>query len=226
MKVSGPTRVDLAFIHLTSLELRLVHSSSTLDPLDALRIYLSSLPTQTAFYSAIQILIRILLLYTAASRRASHLVLGTSLTALSVNLISGIAQGAGFAVAEEAKEEWNPRPEQGIKVRVVRPMKDIGMKECAIWDWWNGLRVSGSSNMRDRGKNAISALTRGMFIAILSDWILIFLVDFIFGLESDYPATVSTVARTCAKLTPKEGSNGVCIMCERCVSQLMDHFPI
>jgi cytoplasmic tRNA 2-thiolation protein 2 len=144
-----------------------------------------------------------------------------------VNLISGIAQGAGFAVAEEAKEEWSPRPEQGIKVRVVRPMKDIGMKECAIWDWWNGLRVVGGSiNVRDRGKNAIGALTRGMFIAILSDWILIFSVDFIFGLESDYPATVSTVARTCAKLTPKEGSNGVCIMCERCVSQLTDHFPI
>jgi cytoplasmic tRNA 2-thiolation protein 2 len=88
-----------------------------------------------------------------------------------VNLISGIAQGAGFAVAEEAKEEWNPRPEQGIKVRVVRPMMDIGMKECAIWDWWNGLRVVGGSiNMHDRGKNAIGALTRGMFIAILSDW--------------------------------------------------------
>jgi len=88
-----------------------------------------------------------------------------------VNLISGIAQGAGFAVAEEAREEWNPRPEQGIKVRVVRPMKDIGMKECAIWDWWSGLRVVGGSiNMHDRGKNAIDALTRGMFLAFLPEW--------------------------------------------------------
>ncbi|KIM39810.1 hypothetical protein M413DRAFT_446735 [Hebeloma cylindrosporum] len=187
------TSARILGLDLSDEGLRLVHSSSNLNPHDALRMYLSSLPTQTAFYSAIQILIRILLLHTAASRKASHLVLGTSLTALSVNLISGIAQGAGFAVAEEAKEEWNPRPEQGIKVRVLRPMKDIGMKECAIWDWWNGLREHG------RGKNAIGALTR----------------DFIYGLESDYPATVSTVARTCAKLTPKEGSNGVCIMCER-----------
>ena len=87
-----------------------------------------------------------------------------------MNLISGIAQGGGFAIAEEAKEEWNPRPEQGITVRVVRPMKDIGMKECAIWNWWNDLRVlAGSINMHDRGKTSISALTRGMFIAILSD---------------------------------------------------------
>ena len=38
------------------------------------------------------------------------------------------------------------------------------------------------------------------------------------GLERDYPATVSTIARTCAKLTPKEGSNGVCLLCERYAS--------
>jgi cytoplasmic tRNA 2-thiolation protein 2 len=108
------------------------------------------------------------LLHTAASRQASHLVLGTSLTALSVNLISGIAQGAGFAVSEEAREEWSPRPEQGIKVRVVRPMKDIGMKECAIWDWWHGLRVVGGSiKVHDRGQNAIGALTRGRLIVFL-----------------------------------------------------------
>ncbi|KAF8962794.1 hypothetical protein BDZ97DRAFT_1905179 [Flammula alnicola] len=169
------------------------HSSSEYPPLTALRAYLSSLPTQTAFYSAIQILTRVLLLQTAASRRASHLILGTSLTSLSPR--------SGFAVAEEAKEEWKPRPERGLVVRVVRPMRDIGMKECAIWDWWCELRVVGRSKkfIHGGGKNAIGALTR----------------DFIFGLETDYPATVSTVARTCAKLTPKEGSDGICVLCER-----------
>jgi len=116
-----------------------------------------------------------------------------------VNLISGIAQGAGFSVAEEAKEEW--RSQRGASVRIVRPLRDVGMKECAIWDWWCRLRIVGRSRkfIQGGGKGAIGALTR----------------DFIFGLESDFPATVSTVARTCAKLTPKEGSDGVCVLCER-----------
>lgn len=46
---------------------------------------------------------------------------------------------------------------------------------------------------------------------------LIGISDFIFGLESDYPATVSTVARTCAKLTPKMGSDVTCVLCGRYV---------
>ncbi|KAH9481406.1 Cytoplasmic tRNA 2-thiolation protein 2 [Psilocybe cubensis] len=182
-------------------DLRLATSSSEISSLTAMRTYLSSLPTPTAFHSAVQILIRLLLLHTAASRRASHLLLGTSLTALSVNLISGIAQGAGFSVAEEAQEVWDP-PNSGdaLPIRIVRPMREIGMKECAIWDWWCKLNIVAHSRTSPSGvKNAISALTK----------------DFIYGLESDYPATVSTIARTCAKLTPKEGSNGTCILCGR-----------
>jgi hypothetical protein len=43
-------------------------------------------------------------------------------------------------------------------------------------------------------------------------------LDFIIGLERDYPSTVSTVARTCAKLAPKEGIGGICVLCERFVN--------
>lgn len=163
------------------------------------------------------------MLHTSAFRRASHLVLGTSLTSLSVNLISGIAQGAGFTIAEEAKEEWNPRIADGLPVRVVRPLRDIGMKECAIWDWWCGLRVVGRSRKYTQGggRNDIGSLTRGTsylsFERAIKPHRLTVILDFIFGLESDYPATVSTVARTCAKLTPKEGSDDICVLCERYV---------
>ena len=158
-----------------------------------------------------------LLLHTSASRKASHLVLGTSLTSLSVNLISGIAQGAGFSVAEEAKEEW--RSQRGVSVLVVRPLRDVGMKECAIWDWWCGLRIVGRSRkfIQGGGRSAIGALTRGTPRCLLVYRELMAVIDFIFGLESDFPATVSTVARTCAKLTPKEGSDGTCVLCERSV---------
>lgn len=131
----------------------------------ALRTFLSSLPTQTALQSAIQILVRVLLLHTSASRNASHLLLGTSLTSLSVNLISGIAQGAGFSVAEEAQEEWQPTSKNRMSIRVVRPLRDIGMKECAIWNWWCGIHVLGQSRRTQlESKNSISLLTKGMSI--------------------------------------------------------------
>ena len=142
-------------------------------PINTLRTYLSSLPTQTAFYSATQTLTRLLLLHTAASRRSSHLILGTSLTSLSINLISGIAQGAGFSVAEEAKEEWNPPPKslvenhdgsKHITVRIVRPLRDVGIKECALWAWWCGLTIVGTSTLLSDGeKHGIGSLTRGDF---------------------------------------------------------------
>ena len=134
-----------------------------------------------------------------------------------MNLISGIAQGTGFSVAEEAKEEWTPRPARGLSVRIIRPMMDIGMKECAIWNWWIGLLPVGNSIQVMGGRNAIGSLTRGMsFRALDLKWGLNqTFADFIFGLEADYPATVSTIARTCAKLAPKERSDATCALCER-----------
>ena len=159
---------------LPALDLRLSQISNSsspeeYSPLNTLRTYLSSLPTQTAFYSATQTLTRLLLLHTAASRRSSHLILGTSLTSLSINLISGIAQGAGFSVAEEAKEEWTPplveNGNNNITVRIVRPLRDVGMKECALWAWWCGLSIVGTSTpLNDSGKNGIGSLTRGEFL--------------------------------------------------------------
>ena len=90
------------------------------------------------------------------------------MTSLSINLISGIAQGAGFSVAEEEKEEWNnPSLEDGITVRIVRPLRDVGIKECAFWAWWCGLSIVGTSTtttlLNDGGleKHGIGSLTRG-----------------------------------------------------------------
>ncbi|KAJ4477222.1 hypothetical protein J3R30DRAFT_3291559 [Lentinula aciculospora] len=166
------------------------------DPVQRLRLYISALPTHTAIESAIRTLIRILLLYTARLTRSSHLLLGTSLTSLSINLISSIAQGGGFSVREEAQEEWRSDSKEAI--RLIRPLQEITIKECAMWAWWNELPVVG--RQRYPGvKQGIGALTK----------------DFIVGLERDYPSTVSTIARTCAKLAPKVEAAGLCILCER-----------
>ncbi|KAJ6494855.1 hypothetical protein C8R47DRAFT_1117514 [Mycena vitilis] len=166
----------------------------------SLLAYISALPTQTAVPTAIQNLIRLLLLHTAWSTESSHLLLGTCLTSLSVSLISSISQGGGFVVREEAEEEWQPTVHVGSKraVRVSRPLRDVGMKECAVWAWWRGLKVVGKESILG-GKQGIGALTK----------------NFIVGLERDYPSTVSTIARTCGKLAPKDSSDAVCILCER-----------
>ncbi|KAJ6531827.1 hypothetical protein B0H19DRAFT_965895 [Mycena capillaripes] len=170
------------------------------DSVASLLAYISALPTQTAVPTAIQNLIRLLLLHTAWSTESSHLLLGTCLTSLSVSLISSISQGGGFVVREEAQEEWQPTVHIGSKrtVRVNRPLRDIGMKECAVWAWWRGLKVIGKESVLG-GKQGIGALTK----------------NFIVGLERDYPSTVSTIARTCGKLAPKDSSDAMCILCER-----------
>ncbi|EFI27902.1 hypothetical protein CC1G_14393 [Coprinopsis cinerea okayama7 len=158
-------------------------SSTPYTPVQALQTYLSYLPTPTAKESAIQTLTRLLLLHVSASRDASHLLLGTSLTTLSVNLIAGISQGAGFSVSEESFEEWSyptiqradsPSIEKTrpSKVRIVRPLRDIGIKECGFWMWWSGLPLVGEKRLSS-GRQSIVSLTR----------------DFIMGLEQDYPST-------------------------------------
>ena len=160
-------------------------ADTNFDPLTALHAYLSSLPTPTAVHSSVQTLIRLLLLHTAAQTDSSHLVLGTSLTSLAVSLISGVAQGSGFTVREESFEEWHPpdsetashsqhleddgveRTAKKIKnakktVRVVRPLRDIGMKECAAWAWWSHIPVVGKEKWLWPGaKPGISTLTKG-----------------------------------------------------------------
>ncbi|KAJ7126960.1 hypothetical protein C8R44DRAFT_617440 [Mycena epipterygia] len=189
-------RVDLA-----SEELPMSQQPTASDnSVASLNAYISSLPTQTAVPTAIQTLIRLLLLHTAWSTESSHLLLGTSLTSLSISLISSISQGGGSVVREEAQEEWQPTVHVGSKrtVRLNRPLRDIGMKECTVWSWWRGLEVIGKESSLG-GKQGIGALTK----------------NFIVGLERDYPSTVSTIARTCGKLAPKDSSDVTCILCKR-----------
>ncbi|KIJ11958.1 hypothetical protein PAXINDRAFT_177237 [Paxillus involutus ATCC 200175] len=168
----------------------------------ALRSYLASLPTQTAVSSAIKVIVRLLLLYTARSRQSSHLLLGTSLTTLSISLVSCISQGGGYSILEELQEEWtcgeSTTSEKLNVIRVVRPLRDVTMKECAAFAWWNSITVVGRDKQA-RANAGIPGLTQ----------------DFIVGLEKDYPSTVSTIARTCAKLEPKTASRESCTLCQR-----------
>ncbi|EPQ52610.1 hypothetical protein GLOTRDRAFT_64309, partial [Gloeophyllum trabeum ATCC 11539] len=198
-----PLRIEDAFDESwwESVDLILSPCSRNGTPLSALCNYLSSLPAPTAIPSTLQTLTRLLLLHTALSTHSSHLALGTCLTSLSISLVSLVAQGGGFNLKEEVQEEWSPDSlsrSKGRSVRVVRPLKDIVMKECAMYAWWKGLEIVGQETWPG-ARQGISRITK----------------DFIIGLEKDYPSTVSTIARTCAKLSPKDHAVGTCILCNR-----------
>ena len=139
--------------------------SASLSPFESLQTYFRSLPTQTAVHSSIQTLIRVLLLHMAQSTNSSHVLLGTSLTSLAISLISGISQGGGYNVREEAQEDWTPPlTSADVKekvIKLVRPLRDVGVKECGTYAWWRGLRVLGKEQWPG-GRQSISGLAKGL----------------------------------------------------------------
>ncbi|EJD48958.1 hypothetical protein AURDEDRAFT_161896 [Auricularia subglabra TFB-10046 SS5] len=90
-------------------------SSPASSPTDALHAYLDAMHTPSARITAIESLVYALIMRAAPSR--GPILFGTQLTALAVTLIAGVAHGAGFTLT--------PPP------RVVRPLQDVGAKECA-----------------------------------------------------------------------------------------------
>jgi cytoplasmic tRNA 2-thiolation protein 2 len=137
-----------------------------------------------------------------------------------MNTISGLAQGAGFALVSESIDEgWTPTHSQHINI--VRPLRDVGIKESAFWAWWLKLPVAG----RDRYPSTVSStpgvssVWKSVKPDLKSSSIDALTYNFIMGLEKDYPSTVSTIARTIAKVTTKEtGVKGGCILCQKWVN--------
>ncbi|KAG8920706.1 hypothetical protein FRC02_000743 [Tulasnella sp. 418] len=199
MSTTSPSniRIDLSSPELSIIPTPPNGDNSRDSAVEALRHHLASLPSLTAVYQTISTYTRLLLQYFAFSTQSSHVLLGSSLTSLAISLISGVSQGGGFNVKEEKEEKWRG------SVKIVRPLRDVGWKECALWAWWRELDVASSptgwTGKVKRESMTIPQLTK----------------DFIVGLERDYPSTVSTITRTCEKLQPKGESNGICVLCLR-----------
>lgn len=150
-------------------------SKQSVDPKARLRAYLDSLPTPTAARAALSSLVRGVLLHTAARLRCTHLALGTPLTSLSISLLSSVSHGAGAHVPEAFSEEWTPpscisrNAEDGkdevekTPIRIVRPLQDIGAKECAAYARWRQLPLVHRPSWPGLGgKSTIGGLTTGI----------------------------------------------------------------
>ncbi|KAG8863923.1 hypothetical protein FRC20_010456 [Serendipita sp. 405] len=164
-------------------------------PRESLLSYLGGLPTRSAINESIQILTRRLLERTAKSLGVSHLLLGRSLSSVSIALLSSICSGRGSTIGEERQSS-----QEGVVS--LNPLRELGSKECAACVWWYSLNVISSPilHLESGGSTAsISRLTRA----------------FLSGIEKDYPSTVFTIAKTCAKVVPKENNMGICALCFR-----------
>lgn len=122
-------------------------------PRERLVQFLRSLPTPSAISSMINQLLRLLLLHTAKRLNCSHLLIGDSLTSLSVSLISSVVSGDGFHIASEREEVWR-------SIRVVKPLRDITSKECAAAFHWRQLRMIGAASI-EQPYLGIRKVTRG-----------------------------------------------------------------
>lgn len=164
-------------------------------PASSLHTFRSNMPTQTATTDGTRLLTRRLLERTSKSLGATHLLLGRSMSSLSMSLLSSVCLGRGFTIADE-------RQSSSGGVISFNPLKDLGSKECAAYAWWNNIQVISSQITRPSltgTSGEIQELTRA----------------FITGLEKDYPSTVSTIVKTCAKVVAKGDSESECRLCSR-----------
>uniref|UniRef100_U9SUL9 Cytoplasmic tRNA 2-thiolation protein 2 n=1 Tax=Rhizophagus irregularis (strain DAOM 181602 / DAOM 197198 / MUCL 43194) TaxID=747089 RepID=U9SUL9_RHIID len=137
------------------------------------------------------------LIDTARKNGCTRLFLGDCSTRLSIKIISLTSKGRGFSLPLETSGETNWFED----VIITRPMKDMLSKEIGIYNQFAGLDDVYVQNVTSmmHAKASIERLTE----------------DFIVGLEKEFPSTVSTIARTGAKLTPSDSimKENRCVIC-------------
>lgn len=127
------------------------------NPITNMENYFSQLPTRSAVKDSLRMIVRRLVEDYALDLGATHLLLGRSMSSLSMALLSNVCSGRAFAIADERKSTY-----RGLFS--FNPLQDVGAKECAACIWWRGLRVVSSPIRQPHdngGASSISELTRG-----------------------------------------------------------------
>ncbi|WWC68416.1 uncharacterized protein I206_102343 [Kwoniella pini CBS 10737] len=185
-------------------------SSSTSTPLDQLRSILATLPPASRPSLLSSILNSLITVTSDIIPNVSHVLLGETSTRQAQRLISGTALGKGYTLPLELAVTNKPYS----KYTILKPMKDITIKEVSIYTHLKGLNsivrndrkwdYSGPISKKDsRGKDhtrSLESLTE----------------QFIANLGVTHPATVSTINRTGDKLTfTGEKQKGIsCPVCQ------------
>ncbi|RIA91741.1 hypothetical protein C1645_847160 [Glomus cerebriforme] len=175
----------------------LQQEDSIFSPSEKLLNLLNNISKLTAKEDFIWYLKLCYLIDTARKNGCTRLFLGDCSTRLSIKIISLTSKGRGFSLPLETSGETDWFKD----VIITRPMKDMLSKEIGIYNQFAGLEdiyIQSVTSMM-HAKASIERLTE----------------DFIVRLEKEFPSTVSTIARTGAKLTPSDYilEENRCIIC-------------
>ncbi|KAL1405126.1 Cytoplasmic tRNA 2-thiolation protein 2 [Vanrija albida] len=186
-------------------------SSSTATPLESLQALLASLPPPSRPALLSHILDGLLGVVAQALPNITHLLIGETSTREAQRVIAGTATGRGWALPVELAAAA-PLPRAGRTIMRIKAMKNVSLKEAAIWCHGRGVQTynerrwdgTGGGARRDaRGKGAtasIEALTE----------------RFIAGLNVSHPSTVTTINKTGDKLCFVGDANSapLCPVCQ------------
>lgn len=163
-----------------------------------LKNMLDALPSISAKEEFIRVLRNQLLVEAARERGFSKVVVADTATHLSIRIMTDFAKGKGAQVSFDT----SIGDERYGDVMVVRPLRDLNLKEVEEYNRLQNVESVCTQHMRDqwhRG-NSIEQLT----------------TTFITGLQENFPSTVPNIVRTSAKLGQEERceESGQCAMCQ------------
>ena len=118
-------------------------------------------------------------------------------TNLAVDLLSGVAGGAGGSLAQRV----GFKDQRDGDVTVMRPMRDVSGKEVAVYTHLHGLPTVAKGKAWGAGENVLYSLHR------LTE-------DFLVGLQQDFPATIPTIFKTGDKLCAETKDTEGCLLCQ------------
>jgi cytoplasmic tRNA 2-thiolation protein 2 len=147
---------DQVFADLSHPDLPIASSSTSKSPLESLRDLLSSLPPPSRPSLLSRILDHLLALAANSLPNISHLLLGETSSRQAERIISGTALGRGWALPLELAAAYKLPQAESNQVTQLKPLKDITIKEAAIWCHNNRL-----STMNSRGWGSVKGKDDG-----------------------------------------------------------------
>ncbi|XP_075795995.1 cytoplasmic tRNA 2-thiolation protein 2 isoform X1 [Pelodiscus sinensis] len=149
-----------------------------------------SVKTLTAKEELLQALRTHLILHTARAQGYSKVLMGDSCTRLAVKLLTNLSLGRGASLAMDTGFSDDRHGD----VLVVRPMREYSAKEIAFYNRLFGVPTVLTPALDTRAPEKAS--------------IHRVIERFLYGLQAEFPSTVSTVYRTGEKLSAAPGDAG------------------
>ena len=139
---------------------------------------------------------RSVLVRAARELGAAKVFTGENGTALAVELLAGVAGGAGASLPHRVG--WRDSREEGVEV--LRPLRDVSAKESALYCALHRLDTVAPCQSWGVGQDALYSIRK------LTE-------EFLVGLQQDFPATIPTIFKTGDKLCAGEGEGEGCVLC-------------